>query len=88
VAPASACSQRRGSATAGYYSRYAEITAAEDLRAEAGFADGVPVIAVYRPGSTRPAYFIRLKWEQGRLMQIRDFYFVPYIAEEARFTKG
>jgi len=81
-------SQRRGSATAGYYSRYAEITAAEDLRAEAGFADGVPVIAVYIPGSTRPAYFIRLKWEQGRLMQIRDFYYVPYIAEEARFTKG
>ena len=58
--------QRRGSATAGYYSRYAEITPVEDLRAEAGFADGVPVIAVYRPGSTRPAYFIRLKWEQGR----------------------
>jgi len=46
------------------------------------------VIAVYRPGSTRPAYFIRLKWEQGLLVQIRDFYFVPYIAEEARFTKG
>jgi hypothetical protein len=40
------------------------------------------VIAIYRPGSTRPAYFIRLKWEQGRLMQIRDFYYVPYIAEE------
>jgi hypothetical protein len=48
----------------------------------------VPVIAIYRPGSTRPAYFIRLKWEQGRLMQIRDFYYVPYIAQEARFTKG
>jgi RNA polymerase sigma-70 factor (ECF subfamily) len=80
--------QRRGSATAGFYSRYAEITAAEDLRAETGFADGVPVIAVYRAGSTRPAYFIRLKWEQGRLMEIRDFYYVPYMAEEARFTKG
>jgi RNA polymerase sigma factor (sigma-70 family) len=80
--------QRRGSRAAGYYARYAEVTPAEDLRAEAGFADGVPVIAVYRPGSTRPAYFIQLKWEQGCLMQIRDFYFVPYVAEEAHFTKG
>jgi len=77
--------QRRGSATAGYYSTYAEITAVEDLRAEAGFADGVPVVAVYRPGSTRPAYFKRLTWERGRLMKIQDFYYVPYIAEEARF---
>jgi len=34
--------QRRGSAAAPFYSRYAEVTAAEDLRAEAGFADGVP----------------------------------------------
>jgi RNA polymerase sigma factor (sigma-70 family) len=80
--------QRRGRAAAGFYSRYAEVTAAEDLRAEAGFADGVPVIAVYRPGATRPAYFIRLTWERGRLMEIRDFYYVPYLAEEARFTKG
>jgi RNA polymerase sigma-70 factor (ECF subfamily) len=80
--------QRRGSATAGYYSKYAEIAVAEDLRAEAGVADGVPVIAIYGPGSMRPAYFIRLTWDQGRLMQVRDFYYVPYIAEEARFMKG
>jgi len=80
--------QRRGKAAAGFYARYAEITAAEDLRAEAGFADEVPVIAVYRPGATGPAYFIRLTWEQGRLMEIRDFYYVPYIAEEARFRKA
>jgi RNA polymerase sigma factor (sigma-70 family) len=79
--------QRRGSAAAGYYSTYAEVAAAEDLHAEAGFADGVPVIAVHRLGSTQPAYFIRLSWERGRLMDIRDFYYVPYIAEEARFTK-
>jgi RNA polymerase sigma factor (sigma-70 family) len=80
--------QRRGSKAAGYYTRYAEITATEDLRAEPGLADGIPVIAVYRPGSTRPAYFIRLNWEQGRLVQVRDFYFVSYLVEEARFTKA
>jgi RNA polymerase sigma-70 factor (ECF subfamily) len=65
--------QRRGGATAGYYSRYAELTATEDLRAEAGLADGVPVIAVRLPGATRPSYFIRLRSEQGRLTQIQDF---------------
>jgi RNA polymerase sigma-70 factor, ECF subfamily len=80
--------QRRGAATTGYYSRYAELTAAEDLRAEAGLADGVPVIAVRLPGATRPGYFIRLRWEQGRLTQIQDFYFVPYLADEAGYTKG
>jgi RNA polymerase sigma-70 factor (ECF subfamily) len=80
--------QRRGSAAAGFYSRYAEIAAAEDLRAVAGFVDGAPVIAIYRPTSPRPAYFIRLKWEEGRIVQIRDFYYVPYIADEARFTKA
>jgi RNA polymerase sigma-70 factor, ECF subfamily len=80
--------QRRGSSAAGYYSKYAEVALAEELRAEAGFVDGVPTIAVYRPGSLRPAYFIRLRWEQGRVAEIRDFYYVPYIADEARFTNS
>ena len=80
--------QRHGSATAGYYTRYAEVAPAEDLRAEVGFADGVPVIAVYRSGSPQPAYFVRLKWEEGHVAHIWDFYFLPYLAAEARFTKG
>jgi RNA polymerase sigma-70 factor (ECF subfamily) len=80
--------QRRGSRAADYYTKYAEVAPTEDLRAEAGLVDGVPVIAVHRPGSTRPAYFICLKWERDRIVQIRDFFFVPYIAKEARFTKG
>lgn len=77
--------QRRG-ATATFYARYATIIVDEGLRAEAGFADGVPVIAVYRPGSARPAYFIQLEWEAGRIVGVRDFYYVPYIANDARFT--
>jgi RNA polymerase sigma-70 factor (ECF subfamily) len=80
--------QRRGGATAGYYTRYAEVAPAEELRAEVGFADGVPVIAMYRSGSARPSYFVRVSWEQGRLAQIWDFYFVPYLAAEAHFTKA
>jgi RNA polymerase sigma-70 factor, ECF subfamily len=79
--------QRRALA-AGYYSQYAEVAKAEDLRVEAGFADGLPAIAFFRSGSTRPAYFVRLEWENGRVVQIRDFRYVPYIAEGARFTKA
>ena len=80
--------QRHGSATAGYYSRYAEVAPAEDLRAEVGFADGRPALAIYRSGSPRPAYFVRLQWEQGHVAHIWDFYFVPYLVAEARFTKA
>jgi RNA polymerase sigma factor (sigma-70 family) len=80
--------QRHGSATAGYYSRYAEVAPAEDLRAEVGLADGAPVLAIHRAGSAQPAYFVRLKWKEGLLTQIWDFYFVPYLAAEARFTKA
>jgi RNA polymerase sigma-70 factor (ECF subfamily) len=80
--------QRRASEATGFYTRYAEITATEDLRAEVGFADGLPVIAIHRPGSTRPAYFIHLQWEQGRVTQLRDFYWVSYLAQEARYTKA
>lgn len=50
--------------------------------------DGVPAISIYGPGSARPDYFIRLTWEHRRLVEIQDFYYVPYIAEEARFTRG
>jgi RNA polymerase sigma-70 factor, ECF subfamily len=85
--------QRRGGAAAGYYARYAEVAPDEDLRAEVGFADGVPVLAIYRSasvrsGSPRPAYFLRLKWEQPRLVHVWDFYFVPYLAAEALFTRA
>ena len=80
--------QRHGSATAGYYRRYAEVAPAEDLRAEVGFADGRSVVAIYRSGSPRPAYFVRLRWERGHVAHIWDFYFVPYLAAEAVFTKA
>jgi RNA polymerase sigma-70 factor (ECF subfamily) len=73
---------------AGYYDRYAEITQDEDLRAEAGFVDGVPAIAIFRPpSSTVPAYFIVLESKDGRILLIRDFRYIPYIAEDARFSR-
>lgn len=74
-------------ATAGYYDRYAEILKTEDIRAEAGFVDGEPVIAMFRPASSaRPAYFILLESREGRISLVRDFRYVSYIANDARFS--
>jgi RNA polymerase sigma-70 factor (ECF subfamily) len=72
---------------AGYYDRYAAYTKTEDIRAEAGFVEGVPVIAMFHPPSRRePAYFVLLEVSAGRISLIRDFRYVPYIAKDARFS--
>jgi len=81
--------QRRGQSAAQYFTRYAELAPLEDLRAEAGWVDGVPALAVFRPASSdQPAYFIRLDWRDQHIAEVRDFRYVPYIAGEARFTGG
>ena len=78
---------QRRVADARYYDRYAEITQTEDIRAETGFVDGVPVIAMFRPASSsQPAYFVLLEWKNGRVSRIRDFRYVRYIAGDARFS--
>ena len=79
--------QRRGPATAQYFSRYAEKMRSENLRAEAGVVDGIPALALFRPGSARPAYFVRLTWHDDRVALIRDFHYVPYVAESATFNR-
>ena len=72
---------------AAYYDRYAAYTKTEDLRAEAGFVDGAPVIAIFSPPSSRqPAYFVVLEVSAGRISLIRDFRYVPYIAVDARYS--
>ena len=72
---------------AGYYDRYAAYTKTEDLRAEAGFVDGAPVIAIFSsPSSREPAYFVVLEISAGRISLIRDFRYVPYIAIDARYS--
>jgi RNA polymerase sigma-70 factor, ECF subfamily len=73
---------------AGYYDRYAEITRAENIRADVGVVDGVPAIAMFRPASSQtPAYFILLESSGGRISRIRDFRYIPYIAADARFSQ-
>jgi RNA polymerase sigma-70 factor, ECF subfamily len=78
---------QRRAATAGYYDRYAKYLQSEEIRAEAGFVDGVPAIAMFRPpGSATPAYFVVLGSSSGEISLIRDFRYVPYIADETHFT--
>jgi RNA polymerase sigma-70 factor, ECF subfamily len=78
--------QRRGQSAAQYFTRYCEIAPREDLRLEAGWVDGVPAIAVFRPASSSaPAYFVRIDWHDDRVAQVRDFRYVPYIAGDATF---
>lgn len=72
-----------------YYDRYAEMLKTEDIRAEAGFVDGVPVIAMFSPPSSAlPAYFVLLESSGGRISLIRDFRYIPYIGADARFTRA
>lgn len=72
---------------AGYYDRYAAYLKTEDLRAQAGFVDGVPVIAIFSsPSSRNPAYFVVLEISAGHISLIRDFRYIPYITADARYT--
>jgi RNA polymerase sigma-70 factor, ECF subfamily len=74
-------------AEAGYTIRYAKYLETETIRAEAGFVDGVPAIAMFSPASSAsPSYFVLLETEAGRIERIRDFRYVPYIARDALFS--
>jgi RNA polymerase sigma-70 factor (ECF subfamily) len=79
--------RRRGPAVAEYYGRYSEIAPVEELRAEAGYFDGQAVIALFRRApSSIPAYFVRIDWNGEHVQLIRDFRYVPYLAESGAFT--
>jgi RNA polymerase sigma-70 factor, ECF subfamily len=77
---------QRRAATAGYYDRYAKYLETEEIRAVAGFVDGLPAVAMFSPpSSAKPAYFVVLGTQRGLISLIRDFRYVPYIAAESRF---
>jgi RNA polymerase sigma-70 factor (ECF subfamily) len=79
--------RRRGAPAAEYYVRYEEIAPLEQLRAEVGSVDGRPVIALFRHGATTvPAYFVLIEWDGEKVALIRDFRYVPYITDGARYT--
>ena len=75
-------STRSGKAqVSGYVSQYA---AHEGWRLAPAWLDGREVVAAFRhPDDERPGYFIELTLDGDQVIGIRDFRYVPYIAEEA-----
>jgi RNA polymerase sigma-70 factor (ECF subfamily) len=65
-----------------YFTRYAEL---QGWRVVAGTADGLPAALVYTAdGPTdAPSYFVLLRWDGGKLTEMRDFYHARYAMEGA-----
>ena len=74
-------SQRRGKQVNMYFGRYEK----ENVALRVVRLEGRLAIAAYVAGAGKPAYFILLEFEGGRVTSIRDFRYVPYIAAEAEF---
>jgi RNA polymerase sigma factor (sigma-70 family) len=78
-------SQRRGKQVGAYFARYEK----ENVALRVVRLEGRLALAAYVAGSAagadRPAYFILVELEAGRVAAIRDFRYVPYIATEADF---
>jgi hypothetical protein len=74
-------SQRRGKQVGVYFGRYEK----EDVSLRVLRLEGQLAFGAYVAGSNKPAYFILLTFEDGRVTSIRDFRYVPYIAAEAEF---
>jgi hypothetical protein len=64
-----------------YVGQYA---AHEGWRLAPAWLEGREVVAAFRrPGDERPGYFIELTLDGEQVKEIRDFRYVPYIADEA-----
>jgi RNA polymerase sigma-70 factor (ECF subfamily) len=74
-------SQRRGKAVGAYFARYEK----EAVRLAVVRLEGEPALAAYVADGARPAYFILLAWDAGRVQHIRDFRYIPYIADDADY---
>jgi RNA polymerase sigma factor (sigma-70 family) len=75
-------SQRRGKAVGAYFSNYEKLA----VQLSVVELDGELVLAAHVDGQPRPAYFIRLGWDGGRIQHIHDLRYVSYIADEAAYT--
>lgn len=74
--------QRRGKEVGMYFGRYAK----EDVYLRPGILEGQLVLGAYVEDAEAPSYFILLAWSEGKVQHIRDFRYVPYIADDAAFT--
>jgi RNA polymerase sigma factor (sigma-70 family) len=74
-------SQRRGKEVGMYFARYDR----EQVRLRVARLDGELVLAAYVEEQATPSYLVVLGWSEGRVVSIRDFRYVSYIAREAAF---
>lgn len=75
-------SQRQGKQVRAYFTRYqSDPPTMRVLELE-----GAPAIGVYSSGADKPSYFILLELTAGKVVSIRDFRYVPYIANEADYA--
>jgi RNA polymerase sigma-70 factor (ECF subfamily) len=83
--------ERRGRAVGEYFARYADL---RDFRVVPGMLDdavggGRLALAMYSPrSSTQPSSFVLIEWRGEKLALIRDFRYVPYIADEVRLGRA
>jgi RNA polymerase sigma factor (sigma-70 family) len=76
--------QRAGRAVGDYLTNYERI---HDWALVPAWLEGREVIAVFRaPGDARPAYFIELTVENGKVRFIRDYRYVPYVLQDAELV--
>jgi RNA polymerase sigma-70 factor (ECF subfamily) len=76
--------QRAGRAVGDYLTNYERI---HDWALVPAWLEGREVIAVFRqPGDARPAYFIELTLENGKVRFIRDYRYVPYVLQDAELV--
>lgn len=72
--------ERRGRGVGEYFSRYADL---RDTRLVPGTLDGRPLLGLFTPRhAPRPTNFVLVEWGEHEIVQIRDFRYVPYIANE------
>lgn len=74
-------SHRRGKQVGLYFGNYEKVNVALRLVR----LEGQLAFAAYVAGAEKPAYFILIEFEDGRVKSIRDFRYVAYIAAEAEF---
>lgn len=68
-----------------YFSRYSTATRWHFVP---GFVDRRPAVLVRNPAdlAARPRYFVLLEWADQGLVNIRDFLYAPYAAEDAEIV--
>lgn len=72
-------SQRRGKQVGMYFGNYEKA----DVSLRVVRLEGQLALAAHVGGAETPAYFILLEWDGGRVTNIRDYRYVPYITRDA-----